>query len=149
MKTNKVNACELIFFFLLLFCPNVRSCKHKAANWLSGFFFFVSFKWCVVPCAVWLFGCLAVFHVLFPMVYCHRTRGLCCYSMANVICGSANCSKSIGLYLETNYFVNCVDASAGICLLRIVHNYQMRCTYVFISVNVFLILCSHAVIGTR
>lgn len=97
MKTNKVNACESIAFFriLFLFFLNAMINRNKATNCLNLMFILVEFSFMYLPVCMF---------IVISMDYV-------------VILALRDFSFQLVLYLENNYFVNCVDASgAGICL---------------------------------
>lgn len=135
MKTNKVNACESIVFFSLYFLflffaiLKLKISRNIATNCLNLFF--------SVSAIVRILKRDSVGFCLLH-VYCHRSTMLLFCSLR---------SGSIVLYLENNYFVNCMKASAGICLFwnrAQLSDVSSSVTYAVSYALIFILMCSHS-----
>lgn len=118
-----------VFYFISLFVALSR-CKIiecKRSNCLNRLFF-VSFRF--------VFGysfdrCTLFYHF---HVYCHWSRALCFYLMHRCFtCARLNCLGCDRFVFRKQLLVwNCERERGNICLLRIVHNYQMHKTHTYI-----------------
>lgn len=139
MRNDSNSLCFISFLYLLLY-PDARSSNANGPIvWIVCFLFRFVFGYSFDRCTLFYH-----FHV-----YCHWSRALCFYLMHRCFtCARLNCLGCDRFVFRKQLLVwNCERERGNICLLRIVHNYQMHKTHTHIntiSVAVFLIFYSHA-----